>query len=347
MDELQKVVRAFDIVDHHKLKGVAQAIAALPTSSPTCTAYCWSADMSSRIENVVESGEVDVLHVEHLRAAHFRPKHRRVPVVLDAVDCLTTLFKQMAAAKDAGAVKRLVMAEEAWKLRKYEPKTLARFDHVLATTHTERDALLALDQALNVSVIPNGVDTDYFHPFPGQHRPNRIIFTGKMSYAPNAQAAVWFARNVLPLVQSNHPEAELVIAGSNPPREVTELATLPNVRVTGFVQDMRSEMAGSAVAVAPMLIAVGIQNKILEAMAMGLPVVTNTMAAKAFGGDCPGILVADSAEEMAGAVSSLLAQPGRARAMGDEGIKRIHEHYSWASSAAQLEKIYRQLLSAS
>lgn len=342
-NELQETVKSLKVVDHHKLKAISQALMALPTSSPMCTAYCWSRSMTREINDLLTSGDFDVIHIEHLRAAHFHPHRDGIPVVFDSVDCLSALFAQMAKSKQHGAASRFTMKEEAWKLKRYEPRMLSQFNHILTTTEIERQALLDMNPGMNISVVPNGVDTDYFQPADTPRQPGRIIFTGKMSYSPNAQAAVWFASNVFTHIRERFPFAEFVIAGSNPPREVLDLAGIPGIKITGYVSDMRSELERCSIAVAPMLIAAGIQNKILEAMAMALPVVASKMSVRVFKDDHPGIISAESADDMIQAICSLIESPEQAEAIGRTGRDEVCKKYSWSNSASQIGDIYRQL----
>ncbi len=299
----------------------------------------------SRYEHVVDGlllrVHFDVVHVEHLRSAHFAPNGPAVPVVFDAVDCLTGLFSQMARSK-RNPIGKFVMAEEAWKLRRFEPRFLRRFDRVVITSESERNALIGLEPALQVSVIPNGVDTAYFAPLGSDKARRRVVFSGKMSYYPNAQAALWFAENVFPALRNKWPDAEYLIVGSDPPVEVRNLGEKPGITVTGYVDDIRRYIDSSAVAVAPMQVAVGIQNKVLEAMAMAVPVVASPSGLRPFGSDCPGTIEAQSSEQVIERVSRLFERPDEAARIGQKGRAEVLARYSWQSSVEKLERIYEE-----
>lgn len=342
-DDLQEKASSYKIIDHSKLKAIAQSFIALPTSSPMCTAYCWSGSMQKEINYLLAKHDFDIIHIEHLRAAHFHRSNTSIPIVFDSVDCLTELFSQMAKSKEHSLLSRSIMKEEAWKLRRYEPKLLGRFDRVLTTTEIERQAILNLNPNVKVSVAPNGVDTDYFHSDGATRQPGKIVFTGKMSYSPNAQAAIWFASNIMPYIKNKYPFAEFIIAGSNPPREVLNLADQPGIKVTGFISDMRAQLDDCSIAVAPMQIAAGIQNKILEAMAMSLPVVASKISVRAFGDNHPGILETESADEMIQTLCTLIESPEQAIEIGNTGRDEVCKKYSWSASASQISDIYHQL----
>lgn len=343
VEELLAVVKDLRVIPHPKLRGYAQSLLSLPTPSPMCTAFCRSRAMNEAVVETLTGTHFDVMYVEHLRAAHFVPRQKNVPVVFDSVDCLTGLFRQMSQSR-RNPLARFLMMEEAWKLQRYEPNALARFERTIVTSESERDELLSLDAGLRVQVVPNGVDTGYFAPMGDPRQLKRIIFSGKMSYHPNAQAAVWFAENVFPALKRDFPDAEFVIVGSSPGGGVAALSGQPGISVTGHVEDIRSYLDSSYVAVVPMQVAVGMQNKALEAMAMGLPVVASPAAARAFGKSCPGIVVAETAEETIREVSRLLERPAVASEIGRAGMEEARRMFSWEASGCGLESICEELV---
>ena len=343
VEEIASAVADLRVIPHSRVRGLAQALVSLPLGVPISAAYCWSRPMRRAVDWELHGERFDLIHVEHLRAAHFLPRRVEPPTVFDAVDCLTGLFRQMARARKSIPV-RTVMKLEAWKLCRYEPRTLRRFNRIVITTDSERDALLDLDPGLRIDVVPNGVDTSYFSPRGIPRTGKRIIFTGKMSYSPNAEAAAWFAREVFPAVRAALQDAEFVIAGSNPPEKVLALGREPGIRVTGYLDDLRPEMEAASVAVAPMRSAVGIQNKALEAMAMALPVVASPLAARALGRDVPGLVEAETPDQAAEAVRRLLADPHSAMELGAKAREYVERFFSWQAAVGRLEQVYDELI---
>ncbi len=341
-EEVSGLCKSVTTIPHPKLKGARQAAAALLSPSPMCTAYCRSSKLKKAVWEVLSSVKIDVIHVEHLRAAHFVPRRCKTPVVFDSVDCLTDLFGQMASS-GGNVLRRLVMAEETWKLRRYEPKMMKQLGKVVVTSEAERSKLLLLDGTLDVTVVPNGVDTDYFAPSASPKRPDRIVFSGKMGYMPNSQAVLWFAENVMPEVRKSHPEAEFLVVGQDPPAKVAKIGESDGITVTGFVDDIRPHIDRSAIAVAPMQIAVGVQNKALEALAMGVPVVATGVVARAIGKDCPGIIAAETAQDMIRHINYLIENPETARELGDKGRRLLNDRFGWAASITVLERVYREV----
>jgi len=201
-----------------------------------------------------------------------------------------------------------------------------------------------LDPSLRVDVLPNGVDTEYFRPQDCEKNPHRIVFSGKMGYHPNAQAVLWFAENAFPAIRQRYADAEFVIVGSDPPPEVRNLAEVPGITVSGYVDDIRPYLNESAVAVVPMQVAVGIQNKVLESMAMALPVVATPIATRALPRGCPGVIEAASAQDVVEEVLGLLSNPELAAETGRAGREEAVRNHSWQSSVEKLELIYEEAI---
>jgi glycosyltransferase involved in cell wall biosynthesis len=210
---------------------------------------------------------------------------------------------------------------------------------VILTTAREAELLLRIAPGTRIHVISNGVDTAYFDPeaVASSRMAPTVIFTGDMSYFPNQEAVTYFARKVLPLIQKSIPGARFLIVGRNPSREVRELGKANGVEVTGFVPDVRTYLAQSHVAVAPFSIAAGIQNKILEAMAYGLPVVATKRSAQGLAPMVAEIVESgDTAEEMADKVVRLLKDFRLAHRKGMESRHRVAAEYRWEQSHDRL-----------
>jgi glycosyltransferase involved in cell wall biosynthesis len=179
------------------------------------------------------------------------------------------------------------------------------------------------------AVLANGVDTEFYRPDGEPRSPYDVVFTGVMDYLPNVDGCVRFAREVLPRLRQ-HFDARFTIVGAHPVREVLALRALPGVEVTGFVPDTREYLRRSAICVAPLRIARGIQNKVLEGLAMALPVVATNCAAQGVGG-VPGrdYVIADENERQVEAISALMRDPAAARQLGVRGRRFVEEQYSW------------------
>jgi sugar transferase (PEP-CTERM/EpsH1 system associated) len=229
---------------------------------------------------------------------------------------------------------------EAIKMKSYERRVAGHFDQCTVTTRGELEEFEKLGLTLPRTVIPNGVDSQYFQSTSSQRDPNIIVFVGRMDYFPNIDAMVYFTKEILPIVRRSIPDIQLRIVGSNPIRAVRELATIAGVTVTGHVRDVRSYLEKAAVAVAPLRLARGTQNKILEAMAMSMPVVATSAAAKGIDA-VPGrdIAIGDSPREFADKVIELLRNSDLRRRLSAAARKQVENAHAWPNSMAILDGI--------
>lgn len=281
---------------------------------------------------------IDAVFVFSGQMAQFVPGDSKARFVMDFVDMDSEKFASYAA--DARGPMRAVYAREARKLFTFERSVAARADASLFVSEAEASLFRGRTGLPGIHALGNGIDTEHFDPAAvfapltaGErgHEPI-LLFTGQMDYRPNIDAVKWFARDVLPGV----PQARFVIAGRGPTSEVEALAG-ERVTVTGSVPDMRSWLAAADVVVAPLRIARGVQNKVLEAMAMARPVVASPAAFEGIEAD-PGrhLIVADDGEAMAEAINRLLASPASAARLGAEARAHVAATYRWDARLALL-----------
>jgi len=221
---------------------------------------------------------------------------------------------------------------------KREARTLLEFEREMCGAMDMNMVVTPVELAIFEERIPgapcrvqrNGVDLEHFNPSYNAPEPGHMVFTGVMDYFPNVDGCVWFAREILPEIRRRHPEARFSVVGSSPSKEILSLASLPGVEVTGFVDETRDWLARAQLGVAPLRIARGIQNKVLEAMGMGLPVVGTTNATQGVEG-VPGrdFLVADDVASQVEACCRLIANPEEGLALGRQARAFVEESYSW------------------
>jgi sugar transferase (PEP-CTERM/EpsH1 system associated) len=317
----------------------AAAARAMLAGKPILLTLFDSAAIHAFVEGVLARRDIGTIFAFSAQMAQFVPCAARPRFVMDFVDMDSAKFADYA---QAGGAMGLVHRREAQRLLAFERATAARADVSLFVS--EAEARLFRDRAGlaegDIRVLQNGVDLAFYDPdgdFP-RLAPKRplIVFTGQMDYAPNVDAVAWFADAVLPLV----PEADLAIVGRNPSQAVKRLGARERVTVTGAIEDVRSWLAAADVAVAPLRIARGVQNKVLEAMAMGRPVVATPAAFEGIEAEAGrDLIVAEGARAQAGAVRTLLADRARAAAMGDAARRCMERSYSWEARLAPLAQI--------
>ncbi len=325
-------------------------IRALPGKIPFQAAYGISPQMNARIRQRLAAQKFDVAHVEHLRAAEIGRRIAGLPVIFDSVDSISLLFERLRTA--APTLKSRLMAWlDLARTRNYEARLLEFFSRVVVTSPHDRDALVTLSRAQNpterISVVANGVDLHYFSPRDTPRDPATIVFSGKMSYHANIAAGLDLATEIMPRVWQKITQAKLVIAGKDPSPQLKALGSDERIVITGTVPDLRPFLAKATVAVSPIRYGAGIQNKVLEAMAMGTPVVSTRQAVSALAVQ-PGtdILVGDSLAEMADAIVSLLENSQLQAKMGAAGRQFVEQHHSWDAAAETLETVYRAAMAA-
>jgi polysaccharide biosynthesis protein PslH len=305
-----------------------------------------AAELWPTIEGELSTFVPDVVHVMSGRLAALAGRLEGWPTVLGAVDARH--LNVAARAEAASGLRRLALREQARRIRHLIRTEYPRFGHVTVVTAEDREALLRLDPTLAITAIPNGVDTDLYRPDP-QTEPvvDQVVFTGTMDYAPNVTAAHSLAREVLPRVRRQHPRATLVLAGRQPAPGVRALASLPGVTVTGEVPDIRPWLVGSQVFAAPMTSGTGIKNKVLEAMACGLPCVASPLALQGLevAADRQ-VVVADDVDATAAAIRRILDDPRRAERLGQEARRYVEEHHSWTRVGAEHLRLYDEVIRA-
>jgi glycosyltransferase involved in cell wall biosynthesis len=311
---------------------------------PIQAAYSRSQEAERRIRELVAGGGFDVVHIEHLRGALLPPVPCPAPTVFDAVDCITHLFEQavrLAPGRGSRAIARLDLG----RTRRFEASAPFRFDRVVVSSESEARAFRDLAgpaSATRIRTIPNGVDVDHFYPTRDDDG-KTVLFAGKMSYHANEAAASRLATRIMPRVWARHADARLVIAGKDPPQRLRRLAesAAERIVVTGYVEDLRPVISRAAVLAAPLVYAAGIQNKVLEAMACGAPVVTSPSACAALsaviGRD---VLSAEDDDSFATAIVGLLTNPSHRAAVGKAGRRYVVEHHQWPAMAERLVALY-------
>jgi polysaccharide biosynthesis protein PslH len=313
-------------------------IARLPTPAPSSMGYFYAPALARRIDERLQQERFDLIFVHCSSVAPYVGRVAGVPKILD--------FGDMDSEKwlTYRRFKPFPLSVGYWlegnKMAMAEKALAGRFDLCTCTTRAELQALQRLQVRTPCDWFPNGVDQEYFAPTDEPYDPDEICFVGRMDYFPNQQAMRFFCNDVLPLIRRQRPAARLTIVGAAPSPEIRRLGEREGITVTGTVADVRSHVRRSAVSVAPLTIARGTQNKILECMAMGVPVVASPEAAG--GVDAvPGqhLLVAHSPQDYAQQLLALMQEPAARQALGAAGRARVEQHHSWAASMTKLDGI--------
>lgn len=320
------------------LRGLLRAVRAVPAGEPLSVAMLREARLHAIIQRRFAELRPDLIIVYSSNMAQFAESFAGAPRIMQFADLDSRKWHDYAARSPPPM--RWVYALEARRLLRYERHLARTFSHSVVCTPVEAAEFRVLIPDGSVSVVHNGVDLAYFRPSGAPKRPGSLVFTGVMNYAPNVDAVRWFCAEILPLVRRELPTADLTICGSSPTRAVRRLAAIPGVTVTGRVPDVRPYLDRAEVFVAPLRMARGIQNKVLEAMAIGLPVVSSRIAWRPTAiPEGEGIVTADRADHFAGHILHLLRDAEYRETMGGCARAAMERSYSWAAQLAALDRL--------
>lgn len=319
-----------------------KSLGALITGDPLTLAYYRSPSMRRWAEDISAGGSIDATIVFSSVMASFAPP--AVPMLVDFVDADSAKWAQYA--DQSRWPMSWVYRREGERLLTYERAVAKRAVRSFLVTSAEVALFekLAPDCAGLVEPLCNGVDAEYFSPMSGRDNPFRpesvsLVFTGAMDYWPNVDAVEWFCKEVMPTLRDRVPGVILYIVGRSPSPAVNALSR-PDVIVTGTVPDVRPYLQYAHLVVAPLRIARGVQNKILEAMAMARPVVTSTSCMRAIvsGGRLDGLAAADDPASYVDQIAALLADPARAARAGVDARDHVVRQYSWQAHLSGLDR---------
>ncbi len=300
----------------------------------------WQAGVWRAVQAALRARPFDLVVLDHIRAAEYgrllKQRGLRVPIALRQHNVEHELNARIAPDMDL-ARERAETRLRAHRYREIETHLARYCDLVLPISEVDGAKLSALNPGLPHSAIPSPVDTDHYRPLPFPPPGKEVVFVGGMGYGPNRDAVTWFVRDVLPAVIARHPDVRFTAVGEKPPSWFAEHA--PHVRGVGFVPDEREYVGRGRVFVAPIRFGSGVRTKILNALAMGRPVVATTAGAEGLLLE-PGrsIAIADDARGFADAVSALLDDDGRGAALAAEGLRAVLATYSPDAVAARLRE---------
>ncbi len=349
---LSEICASVSIVALDRRIAAIRALASLARGNPFTLGYFSTTSMRRALAEMLTSANPDAVVVYSSSVAQYVPPALHAKTILDMVDVDSEKWRDYSRATTIP--RSWVYAAEARRLGDYEQAIVRRFARTIVTTPREAATLVgSADEGVQarVEAVPNGVDLTRFAP--GSAGGNdagrdalapRVVFTGAMDYYANVDAALYFVRDIWPSIRVSLPDAQFLIVGSNPTAAVRGLASVPGVSVTGTVPDVRPYIAGAAVCVAPLRIARGVQNKILEAMAMGRAVVSTPEAAAglsaAAGSD---LLVAQGPDALSDAVVSVVGDAGLRERIGRSGRAFVERNHDWAVTLRRFVEIVERL----
>jgi len=300
--------------------------------------------MQSAIANVIAEHPPDlVLDVGASAVPNLPSGPLPAPLVVDSID--EPLLREMRALRQGLVGERAAHLYQSWRFWNYERKALGRAALNIYVSEVDAEVYRRFFPDRAVAVVPNGVDVEYFRPLPVPVDPRYVVFEGNMHFGPNIDAAQRLVRDILPLMRERMPDVHVGLVGRDPVDEVQKLSS-PAVEITGTVDDVRPYLARAAVFACPLQLGSGIKNKILQAWAMGRPVVATPQCLGGLSAqDGRNILVRSEPRAFADAVCELLADSDRSAALGAAGRETVLREYSWESQATIFESLLMSVVS--
>lgn len=334
-----EVVCVPDVKSRSLLSSISTVWRALLRNLPLAVAHNFNPHIQKEINIRRTRKRFWAIHMNHLDTVQYFPLEEVAErTVLDSHNLLH-LFYTKAASIEHSPWKRTLLRLEAWRMRRYEFRVFAALDNVLVCSELEKGHLAGILGTDKVHVVPNGVDCAYFHPPERgyERNPATVVFTGAMGYSPNSDAAIYFIREVMPILRKKTP-VRFAAVGRDPPEELAALGKQwPDVIVTGSVPDVREYVWGSRIFVVPIRKGAGTRLKVLEAFAMGIPTVSTSIGAEGieFTPD-QDLLLADDPASMADRIVELLQNPARCEALGKHAMALVRSRYDWKAVTSGL-----------
>jgi len=335
--ELSKYCKQVHLFYNSKVSIAKGLVSSLFGSSPLQIGYFYNREIAQKVNNLVEEINPDHIYGQLIRVAEYL-KHFDKPKTLDLQDAFSAGLKRRVE-KSSGIYKQILKMEYQ-RVLDYETNSIDSFDFLTIITQADKD-LLSSNVQTRVSIVPNGVDTEFFKPIVAEKKYD-LVFTGNMSYPPNVDAAVFLVNEIMPLVWNEKPNVKVLIAGSSPSVKVKELET-DKVEISGWMDDIRDAYSQSKVFIAPMQIGTGLQNKLLEAMAMKIPSITSDLANMALKAeDGKEILVSNKKDPkmFADNIISLLNDEKNRNDIANNAYNFVIRKYNWQASVDILNGLW-------
>ncbi len=339
--EIEKITYFHQVSVLSSIQKYLNLVRGLVNSLPFQINYFYNKSRKVNVEKLIIRFNPDLIFCQLIRMSEL-VKNSNKPKVLDYMDAFSKGIERRI--EEQPFYLKWIYGLEHKRLLEYEAKIHPFFDASIIISNADKD-LIPMNNAGAIEIVRNGVNFDYFKPQPQTTKEFDLVFTGNMSYAPNVSAVLYLHNEILPFLKAKLPDIKILIAGANPASKIIELHNV-NFVVTGWVEEINDYYAKSKIFIAPMHIGTGLQNKLLEAMAMHLPCITSPLVNKSLGAiENEEILIANNAEEFANFVLQLLQQKDFADKIASAGFEFVKRNFTWSKTIEQLNSILIRIVS--
>jgi sugar transferase (PEP-CTERM/EpsH1 system associated) len=344
-EELEKIFKEVHLIYLPKWRSALNCVAGLWSRKPLQVLYFQSRSLENKLTELLARHQFDAVHVQHLRMSPYLADEKNVPRILDLPDAFS-LYWERRSMVPRGFARKIFETIEQGRVLKYE-SIIDSYDLSLVCSQEDLEYIVHTHATSNIKLLPNGVDmTTFYSQAHNYAQNNTILFTGNMDYSPNVDAVIYFTKEILPAIREQFPSLHFIIAGQRPVKAVTALAADPNITVTGFVKDLAAMYNSASVVVAPLRFGAGTQNKVLEAMAMGVPVVCSNIGFAGLGiASGEGAIMQTDPGKFANAVIELLNSEDLRKSVGTLGTDNARKRFDWDVISGMLDAYFKDIVS--
>ncbi len=335
--ELEKICQHVEFIKLNKLKIIFNLFLTLFSSKPFQVAYFYQRKAQKQIDTIINQFKPDHIYSQLIRTSEYVKMKHHIIKTLDYMDSFSLGMSRRA--ENASFLIRPVLISEAKRLLHYENVIFDYFENRTIISEQDKEQIWHKGRK-EIIVIPNGLDSEYFHP-KSMAKKYDLLFSGNMSYIPNVDAALFLAKEIFPLVLKELPNCKLMIAGATPLAKIEALRS-DHIFVSGWMDDIREAYWGARIFVAPLRLGSGLQNKLLEAMAIKMPSITSKIANTALGAkENDEILISSTAQEFADQIIFILNNKDAAESIAENGFQYVTSNFNWKTSSKKLESVIK------
>lgn len=340
IDEIRKYCKTIYILYLNKISILFNLTFQLITNKPFQIGYFYSSRNNTSIKKILKEEKPDHIYCQLIRVSEYVKDYHDCPKTIDYMDALSKGMERRA--EKASIYSKWLYNIEAKRLSNYERKIFDYFENQIMISEQDKDFILHPDRN-KIVCIPNGVDDSFFENI-NVKKDADIVFVGNLSYAPNIEAINYLVDNINPYFLKKNQEFKILISGATPSNVLKKtIKDNPNIELTGWVKDIRESYSRGKIFVAPMMIGTGMQNKLIEAMAMGIPCITTSLANNAINGiHKESIMVANTKDEFISAIEELLEKKELYKKIVLQAKELIHQKYEWKGTTAKLIEVIQQ-----